>query len=495
MAEPPISISIVDSVVGGDVVAGDKVVNVHIHADKLTSEAAVVAELVRHGNEAASADDLVQRLLKNSLFLQKFDAARSAEQDKEVDEQVARALAEYERIGPSPETLKALNAMASDRRNRGQFVAYAKIATLILQFYDRDLANLQTGLRLAEELVAVLREHPDVKRYVALVRAYQAKHLFFKYTDGFLRLRTALAVHAQLGSTLPLSGLVEKQRGILGNRHLADAYMREAIDTAVESGDAALTIAVLFEAEHVQEHGYFLERHLLRRDGSEQADRVFRLLKFLEEMAGKFGDAKEVALVRLNAAHFHLQREEFEAARTLAISTAREFTRLGQAYYASKALDVADAAERKEPPVPPPPSGSGEDTLRAMSGEQFEETMREVSARMLELAGISLAEDKELKILIERAWRDLNPERVMRSCEHLVLRSTTSPLGRKIALATLGTKSVACAKYGGEIEGVDLDGAFALFKSLYCNACAGRSPRPPNWKWSPSASMPQKPQA
>jgi hypothetical protein len=490
-----IEINIQDSEVHGDVVAGNKVVNVHIHEERLTSEAAILAELAQHGLEATGVDELVQKLLKNELFRQKFDAAQNAQQEKQVDEQVAKALTEYERTGPNEQTLLALDEFAKEARKRGQYMTYVKVATLILQFYDRDLANMEKGLRLAEDLVDILRDHPEVKRYVALVRAYQAKHLFFKYTDGVLRLRTALQAHAALPEKLPLAGLVAKQKDILGNRHLADQCMREAIDVSVESGDASLAIAVLFAAESIQEHAYFFERHALRQDAVVQAERVFRLLKLLEELVGKFGDAKEAELVRLSTAHFYLLREEFEQAASLGMATAQALSRLGQSYHASKALDIAVSAQQKVPPVPPPPSLSGEELLRSMSGAQFEETVRDVSTRLLEVSGINLARDKELRDLIESAWKDINPERVMRWCEHLALSSSTSPLGQRIALPTLGMKNVRCAKYGGEIEGADLDGAFSLFKQLYCSSCVGRSPRPNDWKWSPAITMPKKREA
>lgn len=481
-----VEINITNSQVHGDVIGGDKIVTVNIHPDKLTSEEALFDELRRQGHEARAADSLISELLKDDTFLRKFDAARSAHEEKRIDESIEKALAEYERQGPTPKTIAALESLLDGARKRGELLAVAKIGTLLLQLISNDLTQLERGLKLANDLVGVLREQPDVHRYIALVRAIQARHLFFKYTDGTLQLRTVVAAQAALPVKVPLPKLVEEHRDVLGNWHLADQYMREALDFAVKGGDASLAISVLFQAEHLQEHGYFFQRYALRQDASEQEQRTFRILNLLREMCAKFGSPSEVALVTLNEANFACLRTDFDRAATLAIDAAQKLTKAGQSFLASKAFDVLQRAQQKEPAVPAPT----EVDIATLSGADYEAILKEISGRLFKLSGLD--RDPAISRLVAMAQKDLNPERVMKFCEHIGLACRTSPLGDSIALPSMGFKSVRCRKFGGEVEGLDLDQTFAFFKEQECDACKERSPRPDDWRWKPVDAMPPK---
>jgi len=481
-----VEINITNSQVHGDVIGGDKIVTVNIHPDKFTSEAALFDELRRQGHEAKAADSLISELLKDDAFLRKFDSARSTHEAKRIDERLEKALAEYERQGPTPETITALESLLDGARKRGEFLAVAKIGTLLLQLISKDLTQLERILKLADELVGVLREQPEVHRYVALVRAIQASHLFFKYTDGTLELRTVVAAQAALPVKIPLPKLVEEQRDVLGNWHLADQYMREALDFAVKGGDASLAISVLFEAERLQEHGYFFQRYALRQDASEQEQRTLRSLDLLREMCAKFGSPTDVALVTLNEAHFAYLRTDFDRATALAMDAAQKLTKAGQSFLAGKALDLHQRAQQKEPVVPAPTDVD----IAALSGADYEEMVKTISGRLFKLSGLD--RDPEIARLVSMAQKDLNPERVMKFCEHIDLACRISPLGERIALPSMGFKSVRCRKFGGVVEGLDLDQTFALFKEQNCDTCKERSPRPTDWRWKPADMMPPK---
>jgi hypothetical protein len=89
---------------------------------------------------------------------------------------------------------------------------------------------------------------------------------------------------------------------------------------------------------------------------------------------------------------------------------------------------------------------------------------------------------------IQIAARDNSPERVLRTCEHIVTSlGATGPIAQHIA-ALLGTqmagsKVVHCSLHDYHLEAKDFDSALAAFKAKYCDSCPDRVPRPNDWKF------------
>lgn len=90
---------------------------------------------------------------------------------------------------------------------------------------------------------------------------------------------------------------------------------------------------------------------------------------------------------------------------------------------------------------------------------------------------------------LQVAARDNSPERVLRTCEHLVTSlGATGPTA--VEIATLfgtqmaGSKILHCALHDYHHEARDFDSGLAEFKSKYCDSCPDRSPRPPEWKFA-----------
>ena len=90
---------------------------------------------------------------------------------------------------------------------------------------------------------------------------------------------------------------------------------------------------------------------------------------------------------------------------------------------------------------------------------------------------------------LQIAARDNSPERVLRTCEHLVTTlGAVGPTARQIA-ALFGTQMAAskilhCALHSYRYEAKDFDSALAGFKAKYCDSCADRSPRPSGWRFT-----------
>jgi len=114
--------------------------------------------------------------------------------------------------------------------------------------------------------------------------------------------------------------------------------------------------------------------------------------------------------------------------------------------------------------------------------------------QLLENAAASLGLDisdgsSPLSRGIQIAARDISPERVLRTCEHIVTSlGATGPIARQIA-ALLGTqmagsKILHCSLHDYHHEAKDFDSALAEFRAKYCDSCPDRAPRPTDWKFT-----------
>lgn len=87
------------------------------------------------------------------------------------------------------------------------------------------------------------------------------------------------------------------------------------------------------------------------------------------------------------------------------------------------------------------------------------------------------------------AARDSSPERVLATCEHLVVSlGAMGPIARRIEiifnLGTAGSKVAHCTLHGYHKEGRELDTAYRDFKQLHCDSCPDKKPRPEGWRYT-----------
>lgn len=116
--------------------------------------------------------------------------------------------------------------------------------------------------------------------------------------------------------------------------------------------------------------------------------------------------------------------------------------------------------------------------------------------RLLENAAASLGLDISDKssplyeaLLI--AAKDNSPERVLRTCEHIVTSlGATGPMARYIG-TLFGTqmarsKIVHCSLHDYHLGGRDFDSVLAAFKLQHCDSCPDKAPRPQDWEFTDS---------
>jgi len=104
--------------------------------------------------------------------------------------------------------------------------------------------------------------------------------------------------------------------------------------------------------------------------------------------------------------------------------------------------------------------------------------------------GIDLSNESDPLVRgLQIAARDNSPERVLRTCEHMVVSlGAIGPTARRIQML-FGTQMAAskvlhCALHDYHLEARDLDSGLTEFKSKYCDSCPDRAPRPVDWKFS-----------
>jgi len=92
-------------------------------------------------------------------------------------------------------------------------------------------------------------------------------------------------------------------------------------------------------------------------------------------------------------------------------------------------------------------------------------------------------DDDPIAQTINLAIRDLNPEIILKFCEHLHVQYTSAGgiYAQLYGLGSAGGKVIYCEIKDKAMEGMQLDGILEFFKLRYCNECEMRSQRPEKW--------------
>jgi hypothetical protein len=119
--------------------------------------------------------------------------------------------------------------------------------------------------------------------------------------------------------------------------------------------------------------------------------------------------------------------------------------------------------------------------------DDFQTTEAQIYEAMAAAIGIDLSDETDpIAQLVRTGIADINPERVMRDCQHLSVRLGSGGIvADGLRLPTAGSKILRCAIHGHGIGSMSLDRAHQAFKTRYCDQCAERSPRPVGWVWVP----------
>lgn len=134
-----------------------------------------------------------------------------------------------------------------------------------------------------------------------------------------------------------------------------------------------------------------------------------------------------------------------------------------------------------------------QDRLRrvaSLSAEKHEPdrsvALPQMYVQMARALGINLDDPNDMIARVIRIGiDDINPERVVRQCEHIGVRLGASGIpAQMLALPTAGHKFVRCRRHGHQVYGLALDSLYSMFRREYCDSCSDLAKRPDAWKWS-----------
>jgi hypothetical protein len=126
----------------------------------------------------------------------------------------------------------------------------------------------------------------------------------------------------------------------------------------------------------------------------------------------------------------------------------------------------------------------------AVEGDYHGDTIWQIFQNMAPALGIDLANENDPLVRgLKIAAKDNSPERVLATCEHiLVSQGATGPIARRIQqlfnTSMAGSKVVHCTLHNFHVEGKELDTAYAEFKRAHCDSCADRKPRREGWRYT-----------
>lgn len=111
---------------------------------------------------------------------------------------------------------------------------------------------------------------------------------------------------------------------------------------------------------------------------------------------------------------------------------------------------------------------------------------RQIYKNMAEALGVDLDDPNDrLAMVVRQGITDINPERVLRNCEHLFVSLGPTGLPAKwLKLPTAGFKRIHCTLHGHCLQGFSLDSTYTLFKDTFCNSCNDCRKHPTEWKWT-----------
>ena len=104
-----------------------------------------------------------------------------------------------------------------------------------------------------------------------------------------------------------------------------------------------------------------------------------------------------------------------------------------------------------------------------------------------EMTRVNLEDDNDpVAQTINLAIRDLNPERILKFCEHLHILYTDvgGIIAQMYGLGSAGGKLLYCDIKDKAIQGMQFDGILEVFKWRLCEGCEKQSPRPEDWHWT-----------
>lgn len=111
-----------------------------------------------------------------------------------------------------------------------------------------------------------------------------------------------------------------------------------------------------------------------------------------------------------------------------------------------------------------------------MSGKEYQEFAKQ----LMIVQGINLDKNDNTTNNINIALKDMDPTEYLKHCKNLRLSYITSPFGKSIGLASMGSKIIWC-KYKGSIEGFDLNLVYNSFRTNNCLNCEYLEARENSW--------------
>ena len=332
---------------------------------------------------------------------------------------------------------------------------------------------LAARLDIARAMRSLAQKGPPRLKYYAAV-ALKAAQLEYAVREDFA-LFLNWRVHQEHGDPFWLAVLSFRRRGageLVVRRY---RHATRLLNCLVEAN-----VYSLFPQAAVRVVGAMVSFHLrLRQEGLDDAAHAYRtsliqIADFAFDLATKLHQWEDAALACMSA----LWLADLEDPTDIRLMVAWAKDRVLRIEPDAIRDQALHELEEVEPQM-----------LRTAPRQSLEDDFEweyQAYTEMARALGVDLQDASDpIAQIIHQGLQDLNPERVLKNCQHLFVTIESYGLpGEWLKLPTAGSKLLYCTLHGYGIGGIVLDTVYSILQSRYCKKCPDVTPHPEEWKWT-----------
>jgi hypothetical protein len=360
-------------------------------------------------------------------------------------------------------------------QNKQDLMHLKSIIALASQLNIADSVQNEKVINYSKEGIDLAKELKNITAESILILS-KNRAIFYKIILKIGKLLYSKQINSQSGyGKLNLLFIDNEFKQLTKMFRELEEELNEALDTLIKNEDYYIAIyflAGVLDLSAMLISAYKPHNAEIMKVESEIENKM-EISKHLLNIIKIFNDPELEIVVKSSVANFYYYSEKPEALNLMkeALEISIEIENKAQISRLNKLVKIIEEK--------PNPYKIDEDFQENLSTSELQNLI----ITSLEYQGIDFNSKDEITEAILLGIKDANPEKYHKFCSNIyIVYVTTSPLGRSIALTSLGRKMIYCSEKNVLIVGISLEESFLQFKSQYCENCEMINPRDSNWQ-------------